>query len=135
MNDTEIFFGSLSMSNPHAVINVDDIESIAVGILGKSLESHLFFPEHANIGFMQIIDRQTIKLRVYERGVGETLACGSGACAAIVIGIEQGLLDKENISVQMPGGKLFISWAGRGHSVFMTGSATSVFEGQIVLND
>jgi diaminopimelate epimerase len=101
--------------------------------LGAILESHPFFPERANIGFMQIINRQHIKLRVYERGAAETLACGSGACAAVVIGIEQNLLDQENICVDLPGGQLSINWSGRGQPVFMKGPAESVFEGQIEL--
>ncbi len=133
VNETEKAFGAVSMGNPHAVIKINDIKIAPVAELGAALESHPFFPERANIGFMQIIDRQHIKLRVYERGAAETLACGSGACAAVVIGIEQNLLDQKNICVELPGGKLEISWAGRGHAVFMKGPATSVFEGQIEL--
>lgn len=129
----ETLFGAVSMGNPHAVIQVADINTAAVAELGKSLESHSFFPERANIGFMQIINRQYIKLRVYERGAAETLACGSGACAAVVIGIEQNLLEQENVCVELPGGKLIINWAGRGQAVFMKGPAISVFEGQIEL--
>ncbi len=133
VNNTEKAFGAVSLGNPHAVIQVHDINSAPVSDLGKSLESHPFFPERANIGFMQIINRQHIKLRVYERGAAETLACGSGACAAVIIGIEQNLLDKENICVELPGGKLLITWPGRGHPVLMKGPAVSVFEGQINL--
>jgi diaminopimelate epimerase len=133
LNNTEKAFGAVSMGNPHAVIQVIDINSAPVAELGAALENHPFFPERANIGFMQIINRQHIKLRVYERGAAETLACGSGACAAVVIGIEQNLLDQENISVELPGGSLSINWAGRGHPVFMKGPAVSVFEGQIKL--
>jgi diaminopimelate epimerase len=96
------------------------------------LESHAVFPERANIGFMQVVDQNNIKLRVYERGAAETLACGSGACAAVVVGIEQHLLDHE-VSVELPGGELQISWSGRGEPVFMTGSAVSVFDGAIRL--
>jgi len=129
----ETLFGAVSMGNPHAVIQVDDISTAAVVELGKRLESDSFFPERANIGFMQIINRQYIKLRVYERGAAETLACGSGACAAVVIGIEQNLLEQDNVCVELPGGKLIINWAGRGQAVFMKGPATSVFEGQIEL--
>jgi len=133
VNHTEIVFGAVSMGNPHAVITVKDINTEPVAKIGEALESHTFFPERANIGFMQIINRQHIKLRVYERGAAETLACGSGACAAVVIGIEQQQLDQENITVELPGGQLEINWAGPGHPVFMKGPATSVFEGQIEL--
>lgn len=125
-------FGAASMGNPHAVIQVDDIDNAPVAELGKILESHVFFPERANIGFMQIIDRQHIKLRVYERGAAETLACGSGACAACVAGIEQQLL-AQRVTVDLPGGQLVINWPGRGHPVMMTGPATTVFEGHIAL--
>ena len=106
--------------------------SAAVADLGCILENHAIFPERANIGFMQIINRQYIKLRVYERGAAETLACGSGACAAVVVGIEQDLLDNE-VCVELPGGELNINWSGRGEPVFMTGPAISVFDGTINL--
>lgn len=132
INDDAINFGAVSMGNPHAVILVNDIKSAPVNELGKILESHPVFPERANIGFMEIISRQAIKLRVYERGTAETLACGSGACAAVVIGIEQNLLDN-NVDVELPGGNLKISWSGRGQPVFMTGPATSVYDGMINL--
>ncbi len=131
VNNTEVTFGAVSVGNPHAVIQVKEIAAAPVAKLGEILESHSFFPERANIGFMQIVNRQKIKLRVYERGAAETLACGSGACAAVVIGIEQNLLDSANVCVELPGGQLSINWLGRGSSVFMTGPATSVFEGQI----
>ena len=134
INDTEKAFGAVSVGNPHAVIQVNDIKSAAVTELGSILESHAMFPEHANIGFMQVIDRQHIKLRVFERGAGETLACGSGACAAVIIGIEQNLLDHA-VNVELPGGDLIIEWPGRGEPVFMTGTATTVFEGKLQLND
>jgi len=133
VNDTEKAFSAVSMGNPHAVIQVSDINTAPVLELGKALENHVFFPERANIGFMQIINRQHIKLRVYERGAAETLACGSGACAAVVIGIEQNLLDRKNICVELPGGQITINWSGRGQAVFMTGPAQTVFEGQIEL--
>ncbi len=125
-------FGAVSMGNPHAVIQVDNVETAPVSNIGKILESHAIFPERANIGFMQIMDRKTIKLRVYERGAAETLACGSGACAAVVVGIEQNLLDN-TVNVKLPGGELNISWSGRGSPVFMTGSASYVFDGTINL--
>jgi diaminopimelate epimerase len=120
------------MGNPHAVLQVNDVNTAPVAELGKVLESHALFPERANIGFMQIINRQSIKLRVYERGAAETLACGSGACAAVVTGIEQNLLDSR-VVVELAGGTLTINWAGRGTPVWMTGAAVTVFEGVIAL--
>ncbi|MCQ8116190.1 diaminopimelate epimerase [Methylomonas sp. WSC-7] len=130
--EIEIEFAAVSMGNPHAVIRVDDVANAPVSSVGAQLERHELFPERANIGFMQIVNRRQIKLRVYERGAAETLACGSGACAAVVAGIEQGLLD-QNVQVQLPGGELIISWTGSGHPVLMTGAAATVFEGQIKL--
>jgi len=130
VDGVEHVFAAVSMGNPHAVIRVDDVQNTPVADWGRALESHELFPERANIGFMQIIDRQHIKLRVYERGASETLACGSGACAAVVLGILQNCLGPK-VSVELPGGQLAISWAGRGEPVLMTGSATSVFDGII----
>ncbi len=129
---SEKAFGAVSIGNPHAVLQVNDIKSTPVAELGAALENHAFFPERANIGFMQIINRHHIKLRVYERGAAETLACGSGACAAAVIGIDQNRLDQD-VTVDLPGGELKIHWSGRGTPVLMTGPAISVFEGQIQL--
>lgn len=130
--DTEKAFGAVSMGNPHAVLQVHDIRTAPVDELGPILERHPFFPERTNVGFMQVIDRRHIQLRVYERGAGETLACGSGACAAVVVGIEQNLLD-QRVTVTLPGGALSIEWQGRGHPVYMTGPAVTVFEGTITL--
>lgn len=130
VNGIEQRFGAVSMGNPHAVIQVDDVATAHVADVGRALESHAVFPERANIGFMQVIDRHHVKLRVYERGAAETLACGSGACAAVVTGIEQNLLDRE-VRVELPGGELTISWRGRGEPVLMTGPAISVFDGII----
>ena len=132
INEMENAFGAVSMGNPHAVIQINDVKTAPVAELGQAMESHAVFPERANISFMQVIDRNHIKLRVYERGAAETLACGSGACAAVVIGIEQNLLDYE-VHVELPGGELEISWSGRGQPVFMTGPAISVFDGTINL--
>jgi diaminopimelate epimerase len=132
INDTEKAFGAVSVGNPHAVIQVNDVKTAQVAELGKILENHPVFPERANIGFMQVVDREHIKLRVYERGTAETLACGSGPCAAVVIGIEQHLLHHD-VHVELPGGELKISWAGRGEPVFMTGAAVPVFDGKINL--
>ena len=128
----EVNFSALSMGNPHAVIQVEDVNRAPVAIWGAMLECHTLFPERVNVGFMQVVDRQNIKLRVYERGAAETLACGSGACAAAVAGIELGRLS-QRVNVELPGGSLIIEWAGRNQSVFMTGPAVSVFEGQIAL--
>ena len=121
---------AISMGNPHGVIVVEDVDGAPVETLGPLLESHERFPAKANIGFMQIIDRRHIRLRVYERGAGETLACGTGACAAVVAGQIRGLLDA-TVEVELPGGKLDIEWHGAGTDLIMTGSATNVFEGQI----
>jgi len=124
--------GVVSMGNPHAVLVVDDVASAPVFELGSKLEQHPRFPNKANIGFMQIVDRNTIKLRVFERGVGETKACGTGACAAVVVGQQIGLLDT-NVTTQLTGGNLAIQWQGPGHHLFMDGPATHVYEGQIKL--
>jgi len=132
VNGTERAFGAVSMGNPHAVLQVNDLKTAPVAELGSELERHPVFPERANIGFMQVVDRQHIKLRVFERGAGETLACGSGACAAVVIGIEHNLLDPD-VFVELPGGELKISWSGRGEPVFMTGPAVTVFDGTLAL--
>ena len=132
IDDSKTTFGAVSMGNPHAVLQVNDIKTAPVNVLGPILEKHPDFPERANIGFMQINDRGHIKLRVYERGAAETLACGSGACAAAVVGIEQDLLDHQ-VYVELPGGTLKINWRGRGYPVLMTGPAVSVFDGNIEL--
>jgi diaminopimelate epimerase len=132
VNGMEQAFAAVSIGNPHAVIQVKDIKTALVADLGQALENHIVFPERANIGFMQVMDRNHIKLRVYERGAAETLACGSGACAAVVIGIEQNQVDHD-VCVELPGGELIISWPGRGQAVLMTGPAISVFDGIINL--
>ncbi len=130
LNNTVVSFAAVSMGNPHAVIVVEDVATAPVEQWGAQMESHSLFPERANIGFMQIVDRQTVKLRVYERGAAETLACGSGACAAVVAGVELGLLDRQ-VDVSLPGGHLNINWEGRGKPVLMSGPAVTVFEGQM----
>ena len=122
----------LSMGNPHAVRHVDDIERAPVELEGPQIESHERFPRKVNAGFMQIVDRTHIKLRVYERDAGETLACGTGACAAVVAGIRLGWLDQK-VDVEARGGRLTIEWAGGNAPVFMTGPAETVFEGEIEL--
>ena len=123
---------AVSMGNPHAVMVVDDIDTADINRLGKILESHSQFPRNVNVGFMQILSRNAIKLRVYERGVGETQACGSGACAAVAAGINNGLLDAE-VDVTLLGGQLTIQWSGGNADLSMTGSATKVFDGKITL--
>ena len=122
----------VSMGNPHAVQVVDNVDTHPVGAHGPLIERHERFPKRVNAGFMQIIDRHSIKLRVYERGSGETLACGTGACAAAVIGMSQGKL-AERVRVHLPGGSLQIAWKGPGTPVYMTGPAEHVFDGEIEL--
>lgn len=122
----------VSMGNPHAVQVVDDLDRAPVTEDGPLIENHERFPEHVNAGFMEILNRQAIKLRVYERGAGETLACGTGACAAVVSGIRRKLLDSP-VKVQARGGELKISWDGDGHPVIMSGPAIIVFNGEINL--
>ena len=123
---------ALAMGNPHAVLQVDDAAAAPVALLGPLVQQQGAFPRGVNVGFMQVRSRSQISLRVYERGAGETLACGSGACAAVVAGIRQGLLDPQ-VSVETRGGLLRIEWQGDGASVFMTGPAVTVFEGEIEL--
>ncbi len=122
--------GVVSIGNPHAVLIVDDVESAPVTSLGPKIETADYFPNRVNVGFMQVIDRSNIRLRVFERGVGETQACGTGACAAVVIGRLCGLLDSE-VNVTLTGGNLRIAWHDTEQAVMMTGSATTVYEGQI----
>ncbi|WP_394789861.1 diaminopimelate epimerase [Rhodoferax sp.] len=124
----------VSMGNPHAVHFVDNVEAAPVAVQGPLVQSQPCFPNGVNVGFMQIVSRSQIKLRVYERGAGETLACGTGACAAVVAGIRLGLLDAR-VDVDTHGGRLTIAWAGMGQPVLMTGPATTVFEGSIALPD
>jgi diaminopimelate epimerase len=128
--EERVEFAALSMGNPHAVIAVDDVEAAPVGQLGPLIQADRSFPNSVNVSFMQILDRGHIRLRVYERGAGETLACGTGACAAAVAGRLWGLLD-ERVSVSLRGGPLVIQWPETGSEVIMTGPATMVFEGHI----
>lgn len=130
VDGTVLQISAVSMGNPHAVTLVDDVDTYPVLQIGPGVERHSHFPKRVNAGFMQVLARDAIKLRVYERGAGETLACGTGACAAVVAGRLRGLLD-ERVAVQLPGGKLTIEWAGDGHPVIMTGPAVSVYHGQI----
>jgi diaminopimelate epimerase len=132
INDTTVFFGAVSMGNPHCVIEVDDLATADVIGLGAALERHERFPEGVNVGFMQVISSDHIKLRVFERGVGETLACGTGACGAVAVGQMQGKLS-ERVKVELPGGSLMINWQGPGKPLRMTGPAEFVFDGQIII--
>ncbi len=126
----QVEIAALSMGNPHAVMLVDDVDTAPVLKIGPLIEAHPQFPERVNAGFMQLVSHDAIKLRVYERGAGETSACGTGACAAVVSGIRRGLLARE-VMVQLPGGQLNISWPDESASVTMTGPATHVFDGEI----
>ena len=129
--------GAVSMGNPHAVLRVDDVDTAPVATWGPQIERHPRFPRRVNAGFLQVVSRSAVRLRVYERGAGETLACGTGACAAVVAGIRQGWLD-ERVDVHTRGGVLTIEWqasAGIDQPVFMTGPATRVFEGTIDVPD
>ena len=132
INNKDISFSAVSMGNPHAVLQVDNIDMAPVNAMGPLIQQQALFPEGVNVGFMQIIDPGRIRLRVYERGVGETLACGSGACAAVVTGR---LVEKleENVDVSLKGGHLLVSWRGEGEPVWVTGPAAFVYEGRITL--
>jgi diaminopimelate epimerase len=132
VDDASFDISVVSMGNPHAVQVVADVDTAPVGKYGPLIENHPRFPRRVNAGFMQIVDRHAIKLRVYERGAGETLACGTGACAAAVAGIRRGLLDSP-VRVATRGGELTIAWAGANEPVLMTGPAVRVFEGEIDL--
>lgn len=130
--DLHLEIAAISMGNPHAVLLVDDIDSAPVATIGPAIEKHSRFPERVNVGFMQIVDSGHIRLRVFERGAGETLACGSGACAAVVAGRLWERLSNR-VKVLLNGGELVVSWAGEGQPVLMTGPATTVYQGRIEL--
>jgi diaminopimelate epimerase len=127
---SEVEIGAVSVGNPHAVIRVPSVADAPVARLGPAIENHPRFPKRTNVGFMEVVDRGHIQLRVHERGTGETRACGTGACAAVAVGRRHGLLD-ENVRVDLPGGRLDIQWAGPGEPIWMTGSAERVFEGDV----
>lgn len=129
-----VWVSALSMGNPHAVQVVDDVDTAPVLETGPQIEQHARFPNKVNAGFMQVLDRNHIKLRVYERGAGETLACGTGACAAVVAGIRRGLLDSP-VRVSARGGELSVAWAGTGAPVYLSGPAVTVFEGEFTFPD
>jgi len=134
VGNEELVISAVSMGNPHAVLQVADVSTAPVSETGLLLEHHERFPERTNVGFMQIIDRQNIRLRVHERGVGETAACGTGACAAVVSGQRSGLLDEE-VSVQLPGGQVVVSWRGGDEPVWLKGNAELINEGMLDLKE
>jgi diaminopimelate epimerase len=130
IDGSEIEIGAVSMGNPHAVLQVSDVKIAPLARFGPSIENHPRFPKRANVGFMQIVDRSHLKLRVFERGVGETQACGTGACAAVAVGRRRGLLDSE-VRVDLPGGTAWVSSSDQGGHMWLTGPATTVFTGSI----
>ena len=132
VDGSTVFVSVVSMGNPHAVQVVDDVDAAPVERTGALIERHARFPNRVNAGYMQVLERHHIRLRVYERGAGETLACGTGACAAVVAGIRRGLLDSP-VRVSARGGELSIAWAGPGQPVYLSGPAVSVFEGEIAI--
>jgi diaminopimelate epimerase len=132
VDGTTVELAAVSMGNPHAVLRVQDINTAPVHELGPKIEHHPRFPARVNVGFIQVIDRHRAQLRVWERGAGETQACGTGACAAAVAAISQGWMDSP-LLIDLPGGRLSIEWAGPGHPVLMTGPAVRVYEGQVRL--
>jgi diaminopimelate epimerase len=125
-----VSIGAVSMGNPHAVLEVDSVDRAPVETLGPAIEGHPLFPRRVNAGFMQVLDAGHIRLRVYERGAGETLACGTGACAAVAVGRRRGRLDSE-VSVQVRGGELRVNWGGPGEHIWLTGPAEVSFEGHV----
>lgn len=131
-NNNAYEVGAVGLGNPHCTLLVESIDTAPVSTVGPALESHPDFPERVNVGFMQILSRDHIRLRVYERGAGETLACGSGACAAVVIGQRRGFLD-DSVRVELPGGSLNITYRGEG-GILMTGPATHVYDGHIMVD-
>lgn len=132
VSEGHVEISALSMGNPHAVLEVDDVGQAPVADLGPVIENHAWFPERTNVGFMHIRDRRNIDLRVHERGVGETAACGTGACAAVVSGQRRGKLD-EHVHVRLPGGKVVVSWPGGDAPVWLEGNAELITEGMIDL--
>jgi diaminopimelate epimerase len=130
VDGADVEIGAVSMGNPHAVLQVTDVKTAPLERFGPSIENHPRFPKRTNVGFMQIVDRGHIRLRVYERGVGETLACGTGACAAVAVGRRHGLLDND-VRVDLPGGTARVSWGAAGEHLWLTGPAATVFTGSI----
>ncbi len=132
VGEQSVQIGAVSLGNPHAVLRVEQVDRAPVAQLGPAIERHPRFPQRVNVGFMEILDANHIRLRVFERGVGETLACGTGACAAVAVGRRLGRLS-ERVQVQLPGGTLEIQWSGRNAPIWMTGPAVRVYEGVIEL--
>ncbi|HSH49358.1 MAG TPA: diaminopimelate epimerase [Halomonas sp.] len=133
VNGQSYRIGAVSMGNPHAILRVDSVDAAPVATLGPAIGQHPRFPKGVNVGFMQVVSAQHIRLRVFERGSGETLACGTGACAAVASGIRQGFL-KSPVRVRLPGGELEIAWPAEDASLIMTGPAERVFDGRVPLN-
>jgi len=134
VDGTTVQITAVSMGNPHAVQVVADVDTAPVLTQGPMIERHMRFPQRVNAGYMQVLDRGRVRLRVYERGAGETLACGSGACAAVAGGIRRGLLDR-SVRVSMRGGDLTICWEGGDNPAWMTGPAVAVFEGEMEIDE
>lgn len=134
IGEKELQISAVSMGNPHAVIQVPSVLDAAVDTIGPAVQNHSRFPQRANVGFMEVVTPEHIRLRVYERGAGETLACGTGACAAVAAGRRLGLL-KEEVQVDARGGRMIVRWAGPGKSLWLTGPAVKVFEGKVELSD
>ncbi len=132
VREQPVAFTVVSMGNPHIVVAVDDVDTAAIAALGPALETHPAFPQRTNVGFAQLIDRKHLKLRVHERGVGETQACGTGACAAVAVGRIAGELDTA-VEVLLPGGALHIEWQGPGTSLWLTGEAVLSFDGEVAI--
>ena len=132
LQEHELRIGAVSMGNPHAVIQVPAVRDAAVDTIGPAVENHSRFPKRTNVGFLEVVNRNHVRLRVFERGVGETQACGTGACAAVAIGRRWGLLDAD-VQVDAPGGRMVVRWNGPGEHLWMTGPAVTVFEGTIDL--
>ena len=134
VGEQELQIGAVSMGNPHAVIQVSSVGTAPVDTLGPAVENHSRFPRRTNVGFMEVVSPEHIRLRVYERGAGETQACGTGACGAVAVGRRLGLL-QETVQVDAPGGAMTVRWAGPGKPLWLTGPAVSVFEGTVDVRD
>jgi len=132
VGESELQIGAVSMGNPHAVIQVRNVRDADVDTIGPAVENHTRFPNRTNVGFMEVVGRNHIRVRVFERGVGETQACGTGACAAMAVGRKLGLLDEE-VTVDAPGGRMSVRWPGPGKTLWLTGPAVKVFEGSVEL--
>jgi diaminopimelate epimerase len=130
IGEKELQIGAVSMGNPHAVLQVPSVRDADVDTIGPAVQNHSRFPKRANVGFMEVVTPDHIRLRVYERGAGETLACGTGACGAVAVGRRLGLL-KEEVQVDAPGGRMIVRWEGPGKALWLTGPAVKVFEGTV----